>query len=336
MTRQPLLALTLLVLSLSSCDQKKPLAPAPASPAPKAATAAASEKPAAEKVPAPTPALDLTKFPAPLDIGGFGSDEPVERTDLPSRGIIVLGPQDVERSNGAHWETFLWSKFKAKRWGRYQVRLTYTLNKATLGMQFRLGDLIVKKSLLAAPQPRKTYLGEVYIPQAGELPISLLTPPSDGSGFAIQELALIPAPEGAQPVSQSQDGSITLLAKDATTWSDSMRYEPKPEKNCLGYWTEPDDFAEWEFQVTKPGRYKVAVVHGCGGGNQGSEVEVKQNGQALKFTTQDTGGFQNWREVQVGEIEIKAAGRQRLVVDPVNKVKSAVLDVQKVVLTPVG
>jgi hypothetical protein len=34
-------------------------------------------------------------------------------------------------------------------------------------------------------------------------------------------------------------------------------------------------------------------------------------------------------------VEIAAAGKTRLTVDPVTKVKSAVLDVQKVVLTPV-
>jgi hypothetical protein len=335
MTRPLLLAATGLALSLSSCDKKETPAQAPAPQAPKAAkaetAAAAPEAKPADVV----PGFDLTKFPEPVDLNGFGTDEPVERKDLPSRGVIAFGPQDFERSNGAHWETYVWSKFKAKRWGRYQVRLTYSLNKSSLGMQFRLGDLTVKKPLLSAPTPKKMYLGEAYIPQPGDVQISMLTPPSEGSGFTIHELALIPAPEGEE-VTQAEDGSIVLLAKNATTWSESMRYEPKPEKDCLGYWTEPDDFAEWEFEVKKPGRYKVAVVQGCGDGNQGSEVEVKQGDQALKFTTQDTGGFQKWQEVQVGEIEIKSAGRQRLAIDPVNKVKSAVLDVQKVVLTPVG
>ncbi len=115
-----------------------------------------------------------------------------------------------------------------------------------------------------------------------------------------------------------------------------MRYEPKPEKNCLGFWTEPDDIAEWEFEVTKPGRYKVVVHHGCGGGNHGSEVEVRLDGQSLKFTTRDTGGFQSWQPVEPGEIEIRKPGKNRLVIDPVNKVKNAVLDVHKVELVPVG
>ena len=80
----------------------------------------------------------------------------------------------------------------------------------------------------------------------------------------------------------------------------------------------------------------LQTMFGCGGGNHGSDIEIKLGDQALKFTTLDTGGFQNWKEVPAGEIEIKAAGTQRLMIDPVNKVKSAVLDVQKIMLTPVS
>jgi len=123
-------------------------------------------------------------------------------------------------------------------------------------------------------------------------------------------------------------------SKDSKTWSETLRHEPKTGKNGPGYWTDPADFAEWEFQVTKPGRYRVSVFHGCGGGDHGGDVEIKLGDQALKFTTLDAGGFQNWKEVPVAEIEIKAAGKHRLMIDPVNKVKSAVLDVQKIVLTP--
>lgn len=333
MIRKPLIstAATLtLALSLAFCFQTRAEPAAPA-----AATAAKDEAKSTEETKPAVPEDTFPEFPEAVDLNGFGSDEPVERTDLPQRGVVILGRDDVEHVTQAHWEQYTWNKFKAKRPGHYMVRLTYTLIRSSLGMQFRIGDLTVKKPLYSAPKPKKAYLGTVFIEKPGDLPFSLLTPTTDNKTFTIEELALIPAPEGSEVV-QGKDGTITLLAKDATTWSENMRYEPKPEKNCLGYWTEPDDFAEWEFQVTKPGRYKVVVVHGCGGGNDGSEVEVKQADQALKFKTQDTGGFQKWKELHVGEIEIKKAGKQRLIVDPINKTKAAVLDVQKVVLTPVG
>lgn len=343
MTRQPFALLALpLALTLSACGPK-PEANTAATPAPPAekkveepAAKAPAEpaKPAPEMAAAPDPASE-PKFSDPVDIGDFGSSEPAERKDMPTRGVITLGPDTWQHSNGAHWETYTGTKFKAQRWGRYKVRLTYTLNRSSLGMQFRMADLVVKKSLANAMSPRKTYLGDIYIAHPGDVPFALLTPPTDSSGFEILEIALIPTCEG-EVAQQAVDGSIVLNAKDATTWSENMRYEPKTEKNCLGFWTSEDDLAEWEFVVNKPGRYKVTVSHGCGGGNHGSQVELKHADQTLKFTTQDTGGFQKWEEISLGEIEIKGTGKQRLMIDPVNKVKSAVLDVQKVVLTPVG
>ena len=280
-------------------------------------------------------ASDQAAAVAAVDVGGFGSDDPIERKDEPTRGVITFGPKDHVYAGQNHWEQFDW-KMTAKRWGHYQVRLTYTMRFATLGAQVKFGEQRVKTTLTAAPQPKRAYFGEIFIDKPGEHEFALYTPAMGaGSGFTIHEMAFVPTTEGSE-VAQADDGKIELLAKDATTWSEIMRYEPKPEKNCLGYWTDPKDFAEWEFEVTKPGKFKVVVSHGCGGGNEGSVVAVKHGDQALKFTVKDTGGFQKWSDVEIGEIEIKSAGRQRLVVAPETKAKSAVLDVQKVVLKPVG
>ncbi len=294
----------------------------------------AEAKPA-EPAPDPTAAL-FKNAENTVDVGGFGSNQPVERADQPKRGVIVFGKQDVVHDPRAHWEQWDWKPYKAQRWGRYAVWLTYTMKFANLQSQFKLGTNVLKNTLRASPKPSKYYLGEIYIEKPGEVSFALFAPASGAeAALDIIELSFVPAPEGPLP-KQSAKGGITLEAKTATTWSETMRYEPKAEKNCLGYWTSADDMAEWEFDVIKPGKYKVSVFHGCGTGNEGSEVAVKHDGQELTFKTQDTGGFQKWKEVKVGEIEIKEAGKQRLIIDPVNKVKSAVLDVQKVVLTPVS
>ena len=271
-----------------------------------------------------------------LDIGDFGSDDPVERNDLPTRGILSFPPPEGGYVNMDHWHQYDW-KVTAKRSGHYQVRLTYRLDHSTLGVQLKHGETRLKKLLTVAAAGRRVYVGEVFFSEPGEQILSLYTPPSGVSaGFDIKEMALVPSNEGEPVIKQAEAGPITLLAKDATTWSETMRYEPKTEKNCLGFWTDPKDFAEWEFEVKKPGKYQIVVSQGCGKDNGGSEVLVKVGGQETKFKVEDTGGFQNWKERAVGEIEIKAAGPQRLVVSPVNKTKAAVMDVQKVVLKPVS
>jgi hypothetical protein len=325
-------AIAAVALLLNACGkQEAPLA----NEKPAASEAPETVAPVAEAPAKPVPAKE-PEMVAPVDLNGFGSDEPAERAGEPTRGVIRIDLKDLKRMTAAHWEQFDCTNFNAKRWGRYQVRLTYTLKHATLGTQFRFGEQPMKKTLMASSQPKRVVYGDIYIEKAGVQPFVLLIASNGAeSGFMIHELAFVPAPEGPMSA-QAEDGSIVLEAKSATTWSENMRYEPKPEKNCLGFWTSEDDFAEWDFEVAKPGRYKVTVVHGCGTGNEGSEVAVKVDGQELKFATEDTGGFQKWKELPVGEIEIKKTGVQRLVIDPITKAKSAVLDVQKVLLTPAG
>jgi len=113
-----------------------------------------------------------------------------------------------------------------------------------------------------------------------------------------------------------------------------LRYEPLPHKNTLGFWTRAEDQAEWEFTVTKPGRFEVVIHQGCGTGQGGSTVEVEVAGQKLGFTAEDTGHFQNFVPRSIGRVSIDAAGKHRLTIRPLMKAKAAVMDVRQVELRP--
>ena len=55
-------------------------------------------------------------------------------------------------------------------------------------------------------------------------------------------------------ISSGADGSILLHSKDAFVFGTTMRYEPQPHKNTLGYWVKPEDTAMWTAAIPK-GRY---------------------------------------------------------------------------------
>ncbi|HEY2572458.1 MAG TPA: DUF5077 domain-containing protein, partial [Verrucomicrobiaceae bacterium] len=269
-------------------------------------------------------------------LGDFGSDEPIERADLPSRGVLTFKMEDKNKTfaQGEHWEQYNFP-FTAKRWGKYAVRLTYTLKSSSLGVQFKFGEERLKKQITATGgQPKHAWLGEIYIPAAGDQFMSLYTPNGVGwSSFELVDISLVPTAEGSE-ITQTENGSVELLAKDATTWSENMRYEPKPEKNCLGFWTQPEDFAEWEMKVDKPGKYQITVHQGSSTG--GSEVSVQFDSQKLKFTVKNTGDFHKPEAVHVGEVKVDKPGTYRLAIKPRTKNGNAIMDVQKVVLTPVS
>lgn len=335
-----------LAAALTACGKQEQ---APASPPAEAKPAASTQEVAApvrveEKAPSTPPATPApqepiadSRFATPsVDLNGFGSNEPVLRADEPTRGVLHIDMKALKRMSAQHWEQFDYTGLTAKRWGRYQVRLSYTLRHTALGTQFRFGQQPLKKTLTASSQPKWAVYGEVYIEKPGSYPFVIFAAASGSeAGFEVHDVVFVPAPEGPAPT-QAADGSLVLEAGSATTWSETMRYEPKSVKNCLGFWTNADDLAEWQFKNIKPGRYKVSIFQGCGAGSGGSEVAVKLGGQQLKFTVKDTGGFQNWQEEQIGEIEIKDQGTQSLMIDPLTKAGPAVLDVQKIILRPVG
>ncbi len=143
------------------------------------------------------------------------------------------------------------------------------------------------------------------------------------------------AVKGNKPIVTPATGDIRLHAKDAIVHAKTMRYEPESHKNVLGYWTNPDDWAEWKFEVTKPGKYEVEVQQGCGDRCGGADVDVEVAGKTLKFTVIETGHFQHMISRTIGEVELPA-GAQTLAIKPRSKPGPAVMDIRRIVLRPIG
>ena len=60
-----------------------------------------------------------------------------------------------------------------------------------------------------------------------------------------------------------------------------LRYEPEPHKDTLGYWVQPQDWAQWEFDSPGAGEFEVQLLQGCGTGSGGAEIEILVAGQTL-------------------------------------------------------
>jgi hypothetical protein len=140
---------------------------------------------------------------------------------------------------------------------------------------------------------------------------------------------------GAEPAVTPAAGDIRLHARDAIVHAKTMRYEAEPHKNVLGYWTDPADWAEWEFDGPAAGEYEVEIQQGCGDGCGGALVAVEVVGERLEFIVQETGHFQQMIQRTIGQVKLEA-GRQKLAIKPQTKPGPAVMDVRRVVLRPVA
>ncbi|MEM9284165.1 MAG: hypothetical protein AAGA96_20290 [Verrucomicrobiota bacterium] len=258
---------------------------------------------------------------------------PVDR----GRGSFTLLAKDGTYMPGSHFANWSWS-MTADRSGHYYVGLIYRSNRPKLGIQIRVGTQAVLKGYAprthALRQQDPLILGTALLPEPGEYPVMMLTgDQSNVPAFQVEGIKFIPAPE-SEPLGQSIDGSITLEAKTATTYAESMRYEPQETKNCLGFWREKDDWAEWKFDINAPGDFNVSLHYGCGNGNEGSEVAVLVNDQVFKFSVEDTGGFQSWKALDLGTVSLSQNGGHKVAIIPLSKAGKSVMDVSKVTLTP--
>jgi len=147
--------------------------------------------------------------------------------------------------------------------------------------------------------------------------------------------AQMPTPNaGFVPDEQAADGSILLAAETADVHGVMLRYEPLPHKDTLGFWVRQDDWASWDFVVTRPGKFDVELLQGCGNGSGGSQVDVEIADQKLTLTVQETGGFQEFVPRTIGSAKIDKPGRYTLRVKPRTKPGPAVMDLRAVRLVP--
>jgi hypothetical protein len=127
-------------------------------------------------------------------------------------------------------------------------------------------------------------------------------------------------------------GLVHLEARDAQVHGDKLRYENPPQKDTLGFWVNPADYAEWDCTVPQAGRYAVEVLQGCVKG--GSLVDVKVGEQSVRFTVEDTGHFQRFVPRRIGVLDLPA-GKTVVSVKPFEKRGGAVMDLRRVTLVRV-
>ena len=145
-----------------------------------------------------------------------------------------------------------------------------------------------------------------------------------------------PTPAAAKVIEQLADGTVSLHARDVTIHGTTVRYEPQPHKNTIGYWSKVNDWVSWDFKLSKPGKFSVVMLQGCGKGSGGSEYTISVGDQVLKDVVPDTGAFSNFVSRIVGTIELKTEGPFTLSVKPQTKPGVAVMDLRLITLQPVA
>jgi alpha-L-fucosidase len=120
----------------------------------------------------------------------------------------------------------------------------------------------------------------------------------------------------ATPLLQGKDGSIALPASEANLHGQQLRYEAGSQRDCLGWWFNPTDWAEWDIQVTKPGTFAVTVETAS---VESGSFEIAVGNDRIKAQAPPTGDFGKFAPLQAGKVNIASPGNVRIGVHAISQ-----------------
>ena len=141
------------------------------------------------------------------------------------------------------------------------------------------------------------------------------TPPDAISSTIVVRILGVPDIQ-ATAILQKRDGSITLPASQARLHGSSFQYESGGLLDNIGYWTTPEDWVDLEFKVTEPGRFVLSAVIAA---PASGSFEISVAGQTLRCAAPNTGNYVEFKSVELGRVEIPAAGKAMLAVRPIKE-----------------
>jgi alpha-L-fucosidase len=116
-------------------------------------------------------------------------------------------------------------------------------------------------------------------------------------------------------LAQDYDGSVILPAGEARLHGKDIKYANDGKRDNLASWTNPADWADWEFKVTRPGKFQVAAEAAS---LEKASLEVSASGgSSIKGTVNATGDYGKFKVAKLGTLEIASPGKVTLAVRPV-------------------
>jgi hypothetical protein len=155
------------------------------------------------------------------------------------------------------------------------------------------------KAWLLADNKRKP-LNSISTPEGMTVSVPLTAPDSISSTVVVH----IKGPLEIEQIglTQAPDGSLTLPAREARTHGE-IKYESGEHRDSLGFWTNPNDWADWEFRVTRPGKVEVfAEVASL----EAASIEVRTGKERTRAHVPVTGDYGRFEVVKLGTLEVPA------------------------------
>ncbi|MBV9469380.1 MAG: hypothetical protein JOZ57_09045, partial [Abitibacteriaceae bacterium] len=114
-------------------------------------------------------------------------------------------------------------------------------------------------------------------------------------------------------VRPNNSGVLTLDAQHAQLHG-TLQVETRGDSPNIGFWDNPADWASWNIEMPQPGKYNVVARYAAA--NDASALVVEIAGQQLAGNAAKTAGWEDFQNLNLGQVEIKQAGQQVVKVRP--------------------
>ena len=212
------------------------------------------------------------------------------------------------------------SPFKRLSWGRCTTKLTpdgailylHVFNWPDNGKLLVPGLKNTAQRAYVLTDPAKKALAMQSSAQGLTLSVPAAAPDSVSSTIVLKVKGAL---DIEQPgLAQDYDGSVVLPASEARLHGDEIKYESGDQRNNLGFWTNPSDWADWTVEVTRPGKFDVTAEVAS---LDKASLEVSVGGSRTRGAVPVTGDYGKFKVTKLGVLEIAAPGKVTLAVRPI-------------------
>ncbi|MGB9603839.1 MAG: alpha-L-fucosidase C-terminal domain-containing protein, partial [Limisphaerales bacterium] len=137
--------------------------------------------------------------------------------------------------------------------------------------------------------------------------------------FKISGKNLKPVPFELPPPTVDPDrrGNFSLNADDAQLRGSRIKIENQGGQPNIGFWDDPNEWAEWRVKFTQPGEFNVqvsaATVH------TGASLAIECQNQKLLVNIPVTGDWAKFQDLSAGKIQIAQPGEYTIKAMPPEK-----------------
>jgi putative heme-binding domain-containing protein len=132
---------------------------------------------------------------------------------------------------------------------------------------------------------------------------------------------------------ESVDGETPLTASTARVFGPGLVFEPEGQN--LGYWASEDDYAQWEVEVARPGRFEAWLEAACPPEHAWQEVVLSAGSAEVTGRVPDTRAWGDYHRRFMGTLDLPA-GRSTVTVRSAGPVRDYLMDLRALHLRRIG